>query len=95
MQDFYQLARICNKERLEENYKEKNNPKYKAITEYSMFEIWCRINEKQVNEESFNQYAKEQPGLDFWLKKLIFEMFFNYKFTFNYDTEKWKAEKCN
>lgn len=93
MDDFYEIAELCHEDRVRRYEQETNSPEYKAKIEYTMFEIWCRLNKKENNEKNFKEYAKDKPCLDFWLKKLIFEMFFNYKFTFNYDTKKWKAEK--
>lgn len=66
-----------------------------AACEYAKFCIWCRaFKNADFSESNFKEYQqKEHTNFDFWLKKRIAELFFGYKFTFNYDTMKWQREK--
>lgn len=93
MRDFYEVAKLCHEDRTRAYRHKINSMEYKGKIEYSMFKIWCKLNKKHENEKSFKEYAKDNQHLDFWIKKFIFEIFFNYRFTFNQESKKWKAEK--
>ena len=91
MDDFYEIAEQCHKDRIKKQKTDINNI---AELEYNLFCAWCRaFKNSDFSEQNFKQYVKTERDLNFWLKKLIFELFFNYEFNFNYDTKKWKAEK--
>ncbi len=92
---FEELARQVHKERVDKEYWENNNLDNRASQEYSMFCCWCRAYKNaEFTEENFKEYQrKEHIKLNFWLKKRIAELFFGYKFTFDYNTNKWSSVK--
>lgn len=63
--------------------------------EYAKFCCWCRaFKNAEFTEKNFKEYQKqEKTNFDFWMKKRIAELFFGYKFEFNYDTYKWNIKK--
>lgn len=67
----------------------------KVKQEYARFCIWCRaFRNAEFTEKNFKDYQKEeQIKLDFWTKKTIAEMFFDYEYTFNNETNKWTYKK--
>lgn len=93
--DFNTIALQCNKERLQEEFKCKYDINCIAKTEYELFSVWCRIyKNSQETEQNFKEYQlKENKKLGFWVKKKIAELFFGYKFTWDYDKNKWVRER--
>jgi hypothetical protein len=73
---------------------DKNSIQYKADVAFTHFRIWCHINETTENETNFKIYVKSiKKGLDFWVKKQIAEVYFGYKYTYNYKTNQWQGSK--
>ena len=91
MDDFYEIAEQCHKDRISEQRTNINNV---AELEYSLFCVWCRAYKNaQFTEQNFKEYVKNEKELSFWIKKRIFELFFNYEFNFDYNSNKWKFIK--
>lgn len=91
MDNFYEIAEQCHKDRIREQRNDINNI---AKLEYSLFCIWCRaFKNSDFSEQNFKQYVKTERDLNFWVKKRIFELFFNYEFNFNHDSNKWQYHK--
>ena len=90
----YELKLLHN-DSIRRKYWEEHNINNRARQEYAAFCIWCRAYKNaEFSEKNFKEYQqKEHTNFDFWLKKRIAELFFGYKFTFNYDTKKWQREK--
>lgn len=90
---FYELATLCYKERIEKQFT--NNLEYESNKIMIYFKCWC--NSKgfiQYNEINFRRYCLEEKlNIDFWIKKYIFEKYFDYEFTFDHIFMKWKAKK--
>lgn len=95
VKSFYEMAREVHKDRTREEYWQNNSLDNRAKQEYAKFCIWCRaFKDGDFSEKNFKIYQKEeQTKLDFWLKKRIAELFYNYCFEFNYKTMKWKSYK--
>ena len=93
--EFYKIAKEVYKDRIKEEYLIKNNLDNQAKLEYSKFCIWCRaFKNADFSEKNFKEYIlKEKIKLNFWVKKKIAELFFNYKFKYNNSTMKWEKEK--
>lgn len=93
--DFYTIARQVHEERVRDEYWERNSIDYKAKTVMTDFRIWCRINEKDCDDENiFKEYLKaENPEVNFWVRKRIAEVYWNYVYTFDYQKQKWNAVK--
>ena len=91
---FEELALEVQKDRLRAEREKLESVEYRTQVIYSMFNIWCRINDKQPVEKEVNVFLKEQyPDLEFHIKKRLFERFFGYEFSFDYNTNKWKSKK--
>ncbi len=91
MDDFYEIAEQCHKDRISEQITNINNV---SELEYSLFCVWCRAcKNAQFTEQNFKEYVKTEKELSFWIKKRIFELFFNYEFNFDYNSNKWKFIK--
>ena len=91
MDDFYEIAEQCHKDRIS---KQRTNINNVAELEYSLFCVWCRAyKHAQFTEQNFKEYVKTEKELSFWIKKRIFELFFNYEFNFDYNSNKWKFIK--
>lgn len=94
MDDFYEIAEQCHKDRLRDEYYDKFNIDKIAKLEYSKFCVWCRVfKNAQYTEHNFKEYVKTEKELSFWVKKKIAEMFFGYVYEFDYDTKKWHCKK--
>ena len=93
MDKFYKLATKCHEARVKEEQSKIQNLKLQAEQTYSIFCIWCRINNKEPNESSFKDFCKQKEDVSFWVKKKLFELYFNYEFVYNYDTNKWVSIK--
>lgn len=95
MEDFYKLAQEVHKDRTRAEFWGKNNLDNQAKIEYGKFCVWCRaFRNGDFSEKNFKEYQKEEnTRFNFWLKKRIAELYFNYKFEFNHDTMKWKSQK--
>ena len=93
MEEFYKIANQIHNDRIIE--KNKIDIDDLAKKEYSMFCIWSRAFYNGVfSEENFKLYQKiEKKSINFWIKKRICELFFNYEFEFDYDKNKWKYYK--
>lgn len=87
----------------EQNYKKWKQREYekqfsvenRIKQEYARFCIWCRAYKNaEFTEENFKEYQKQENiKLDFWIKKAIAEIYFNYEFEFDYNTQKWTSHK--
>ena len=95
VKSFYELAREVHKDRIREEYWQNNSLDNKAKQEYAKFCIWCRaFKNADFSEQNFKIYQRqEHTNFDFWLKKRIAELFYNYEFEFDYNTMKWKRTK--
>lgn len=95
VKSFYEIAREVHKDRIREEYWEKNSIDNRAKQEYAKFCIWCRaFKNADFSEQNFKLYQKqEHTHFDFWLKKRIAELFYDYEFKFDYNTMKWKSHK--
>lgn len=82
--DFYMLAKKVNEERINDKYNQRKNLNYIAEIEYSKFCIWCRAyKNSEFTEENFKKYQEENNiKINFWVKKRIAELFFDYEFIF-------------
>lgn len=96
-QTFEELIELCHKDRVRDEYYKSINIDNRARQEYAKFCCWCRaFKNSQFTEQNFKEYQKQEKiKLNFWIKKRIAELFFGYKFTFNYSTYKWERENAN
>ena len=93
MSDFEQLVQNIHEYNLNKEYAIKESLEYKSKVEFTNFSVWCIINELQPTEANFKTYLNQNnKEIDFWIKKCIFENYFNYEFTYDYDTNKWSAK---
>lgn len=91
MDNFYEIAEQCHKDRIKKQKTDINNI---AKLEYNLFCAWCRAyKDAQFTEHNFKQYVKTERDLNFWVKKKIAEMYFGYTYKFDYNTNKWKCIK--
>ena len=97
MDEFLKLAREVHKDRVNEEFNNKKSIVSKVNTLHSMFSIWCRVFEKDINAyKTFTEYVKEQePGLEFGIKKAFLEKYYDFEFEYNYETKKWKIKNLN
>ena len=87
MDDFYEIAEQCHKDRIRE---QRTNINKIAELEYSSFCVWCRAYKNaQFTEQNFKEYVKTEKDLNFWIKKRIAELFFGYTFSFDHNKMKW------
>lgn len=95
MEDFYKLAQEVHKDRTRAEFWKKNNLDNQAKIEYGKFCVWCRaFRNGYFSEKNFKEYQKEEnTRFNFWLKKRIAELFYDYEFEFDYNTMKWKSHK--
>ena len=94
MQDFYSMARQIHNNKVRDEYLKNKSLEYIVNVEYSIFCCWCRAFNKEENEINFKLYQKqENKSINFWVKKRIAELFFNYNFEYDYENKKWKYKK--
>lgn len=94
MNNFEKIANLCHNDRVQAEQTKKHDLNHKAKIEHSLYCIWCRINNKEPNEQYFKEYVEsEQRDVSFWVKKRIFELYFNYEF--KYDNDKWFFKKLD
>lgn len=95
VKSFYELAQEVHKDRIRDEYLQEHNLDNRTRQEYGIFCIWCRaFKNADFSEQNFKIYQKqEHKYFDFWLKKRIAELFYDYEFEFDYDTMKWKSHK--
>ncbi len=92
--DIYTLLNECAKDRLKEQERLRHDINHIAKLEYSLFCAWCNaFKNAQYNEQNFKEYARTEKELSFWVKKKIAEMFFDYIYEFDHDTNKWHCKK--
>ena len=93
--DFYKIAKQVYEDRLREEYWKKNNLDNQAKLEYSKFCVWCRaFKDADFSEKNFKEYQlSEGIKFNFWLKKRIAELFYNYKIIYNNKLKKWVFKK--
>lgn len=93
--EFYKIAKEVHKDRIKEEYLIKNNLDNQAKLEYSKFCIWCRaFKNADFSEKNFKEYQlSEGIKFNFWIKKRIAELFYDYEFEFDRNTMKWKSHK--
>lgn len=93
-EDFYTIANKVHNDRILKEYNDSIKIDTIINKEYSMFCCWCYAFGKEENEKSFKEYlAKENKNLNFWIKKRIAELFFEYNFIYDDQGKKWKAYK--
>ena len=95
VKSFYEIAREVHKDRIREEYWQNNSLDNRARQEYAKFCIWCRaFKDEDFSEKNFKEYQKEEnTKFNFWLKKRIAELFYDYEFKFDYNTMKWESHK--
>lgn len=93
--DFYKLALQTHKERKKQEMWKDLDLDNQVRREYAKFCIWCRaFKNADFSEQNFKIYQRqEHTNFDFWLKKRIAELFYDYEFEFDYNTMKWKSHK--
>ena len=92
--DFDTIAMLVHKDRVRDESIVMHSLEKTIETEFAMFSVWCRAMEKEINEKSFKQYLKEEKlNLQFYVKMGIYEKFFGYTFTYDYDKERWISKK--
>ena len=92
--DFLKIAEECHKDRIRERERLRHDINYQARLEYSLFCAWCNaFKNAQYTERNFKEYVKTEKELSFWVKKKIAEMFFDYEYSFDYETKKWHCNK--
>lgn len=93
MEETYKLLEKINKERLRDERALKNSLGYKSKTLYSNYWAWCRANIIDTNDyKNFKKFIKKtNTQCSFWIKKAVFEKYFGFEFTFNYEQKKWNA----
>lgn len=91
MNEFYKILKECSKDRLKEHQHQQNDINNQAATEFSLFKAWCRAyKNSEFTEKNFKEYSSNvKPNLSFWIKKKIFEMYYNYTFDYDYQYQKW------
>lgn len=97
-EEFYKLVKEIHEENKVNEWNKQNSAKGKALWEMTLFEIHCRINNKNPNSfEDFIKYSqslKEDEKIHACLIKIIAEEYFDKKFKFNYETKKWQEIKA-
>lgn len=92
--EFEELAREVQNDRLEEERKQSEDIENRTRIIYSNFCIWCRVRDKYATEQEMNNFlGEEYPDLPFYLKKRLFEKYFSYVFSFDYNKSKWQCKK--
>lgn len=93
MDEFYKIAKQVHKDRLRDEFWDKNNIDNRAKREYNIFCVWCRaFKDGDFSEDNFKEYRKvENVKLDSWTRKRIAELFYGYEYIFEYD---FKTRKC-
>ena len=94
-QDFYSILKEIHKDKVRDEFWQEHNIDNRARQEYAKFCIWCRaFKDGDFSEKNFKIYQRqEHTHFDFWLKKRIAELFYDYEFEFDYNTMKWKSHK--
>lgn len=92
--EFETLARKIQAERKLEEYYRYNSLEFKAESIMVDFRLWCYANEKDDKDEKlFKKNIEDKPHICFWIRKYIAEKYWNYKYTYNYEKNKWIADK--
>ena len=92
---FYELAQEVHRDRIRDEFWKKNSIDNIANQEYAKFCVWCRaFRNGDFSEKNFKEYKKEENvSINFWIKKRIAELFYDYEFEFDRNTMKWKSHK--
>ena len=94
MTDADKILNEMSKVRLKEQQHQKYDLDYQSKGEYASYYAWCRANDYDCNDSNFKIYVKkEHKDISFWIKKRIFELYFNYEFVFDYDKGCWSSIK--
>ena len=94
MENVYTILEKCHQDKMKEKELERININNIARIEYNVFCAWCNaFKDAQYTEQNFREYVNSVRKLNFWIKKKIGEIFFNYKYTFNYNTKEWSCVK--
>lgn len=94
MLDVDELLNKCTSERLFEKRSKEHSLAYQAELVFCDFRRWCFKKHVQESESNFKQYMSElNQDINFWIKKKIFEVYFNYIFTWDYDKVRWACRK--
>lgn len=94
MESFDLIAQKCHEDRIAEEKKNRSNLKFQAKKEFNMFNIWCRIFNKKVSEQSLKEYIKtEEKNIPFVILKTMMEQYFGYVYKFDYTKQCWLIKK--
>lgn len=92
--DINELLNDMAKERYERQKHEFNSLEYKVRTEYAYYFAWCMANNCHCDDTNFKKYCiEEKKDIQFYIKKKLFEMYFNYVFEYDNANQKWKSKK--
>lgn len=88
MSDFYDDLRQIHDEKVERQYRERQQHINSGQAVYDAFCTWCFIfndDKGRCNPKVFKRYLKEENiKLDFWQKKRLLEKYFGYEFDYDY-----------
>lgn len=88
------ILKELSEERLKYDCFQKHDIDYLAKGEYASYYAWCRANGYDCNDINFKIYIrKEHKDISFWIKKRIFELYFNYEFVFDHNKLCWNSIK--
>lgn len=94
MTDADKILNEMSKVRLREQQHQKYDAEHLAKCEYVDYYMWCKINDYECNDKNFKKYIqKTNKDVSFWIKKKMFEMYFNYVFEFDTNNSSWKSYK--
>ena len=95
MEEFLKLAKEVHEDRLRDERKEFYDIQKQSQIIYSLFKIWCIVNDKDDTEyKYFTEFVKSRDeDFNFWFKKAVLENYFGLKIEFDYNTKKWITTK--
>ena len=95
MNEFYTLAYQVHDDKIRDENLKRYDVDYQAKIEYLKFKVWCRaFKDADFSENNFKAYQKEENVLiNFWIKKRIAELFYNYKIIYNNKLKKLVFKK--
>ena len=68
-----------------------------AKRNYDIFCNWARLYcNNEINEKTFKQYLQSGDAfsnINPHVRKRIYELYFGYKFNYNFNTSKWESTK--
>lgn len=95
--DFDEEARLAHKERVLQEYNEREYKELFGENIYTNYCLWCNAfadNRAKISARKFGEYVKENKiELTDRQRVHIAEKYFGIKMQYNYETEKWEIVK--